>query len=99
MLEEIIKILFCLQNQEKNTFSEDCYKNAEIIRSRFSKIKRLFPDFFDSRDDILLDPESINYIIHALKDFFKTKKSKSDIISDCYEVFIGNHIRGQAGAA
>jgi len=97
LLDEIIKILFSLRDINFNFFYEDSYQNAKIIRSKFAETKESFPDFFDKNDEIMLDPESLNYTIKIFEEISYLNQEKIDIVNDCYEIFIGNHIRGQEG--
>ncbi len=95
LLEEILKVLFCLYDAEKVSTGSAVDK-AKLIRNRFSQIKGVYPEFYEVTEEILLDPQSLEYVIAGLQKLLKYRAT-TDIVGDCYEVFIGNSVRGQEG--
>jgi len=99
LLEEILKIFFCVRLfPERYLGQQDFLTQAKVVRDDFTKIKKNNPDLYEKRDEILLDPRSINYTIEAIKALeLSNAKRKIDVVSSLYQAFIGNHIRGQEG--
>jgi type I restriction enzyme M protein len=97
LLEEVLKILFCVKDLSVMNLSKDSYKNAQVIRKRFAEIKDNLKEFYSVDEELLLDPESISYVTEGLVKIIKSNSSDIDLVGDCYEIFIGNAIRGQDG--
>jgi len=107
LLRELIKIIYCKIQDERNFFHEeksllivkkgdndiDVYKNVKEI---FSQIKIRYPLLFDKNDEINLDPASIKFILLKLKNY-SLSISKTDPVGDAFEIFMGNHLKGAEG--
>lgn len=99
LLEEVIKVLFCLKSSflQSNSLTGDEVENAMLLRKAFKQITLDYPEFYDKSDEILLDPQSLSYVAEGLKTAIDYKDKNFDIVGDCYELFIGNSIKGQEG--
>lgn len=97
LLEEILKILFCIKFNKNIEISDDSYKNAKVFRNIFSNVKESSKDFFNDEDELLLDPKSLDYVIKELIKIESNNKQNIDLVAKCYEIFIGNVIKGQDG--
>jgi type I restriction enzyme M protein len=97
LLEEVIKIYFCIRFgniQKKYSDSVDLSKD---IRNQFKEIKKMFPELYSVDEEILIDPYSVNFVYEALNKLEKTTKRKVDILSHLYEIFVGEDIKGKEG--
>lgn len=101
LLEEVTKCLFC-RSLAINTDSisaltiPEALELARAYRSLFAEIKTKFPDIFDNRDEILLDPDSIKYVNDNLA-FINIFDSERDPIGDAYEAFASSELRAKEG--
>ncbi|AIC96506.1 N-6 DNA methylase [Shouchella lehensis] len=99
LLNELIKLVFCnryLTKKEDNDILIDPLDLAKVYREIFDKIKIQFPQIFESNEQLLLDPVSIEYVHNELNklELFNLER---DPIGDAYEIFIGENIKGQSG--
>ncbi|MFW6016419.1 MAG: N-6 DNA methylase [bacterium] len=97
LLNEVIKFMFCefrTRNSDiENYESEELFK---LYKTTFNTIKTDFPQIFESKEDLLLDPASMKYLHDQLQnvDIFNIQR---DPIGDVYEMFIGENIKGKSG--
>jgi type I restriction enzyme M protein len=98
LLNELIKMIFCNRKTIKKNgdFPSDSLELANYYRSNFDDIKNEFPEIFSQKEQILLDPVSIEFVHIELEkiDLFNLER---DPIGDAYEIFIGENIKGQSG--
>lgn len=97
LLEEVLKIYFCLNSSKNHQPGEDIFEYAKTVRGEFSKIKKIFTDLYRSDEELLLDPHSIHYVANGLKQLKQFENKNTDTIALLYQAFIGNQIRGQEG--
>ncbi len=101
LLNEVIKCLFCklyaekTENRHSFLFSEDIIENAKHVRTIFSKVRTEYKEIFEKDSEILLDPESIHFVMSECA--FNLLNNDSDPIGDAFEVFMGNDSRGSIG--
>jgi type I restriction enzyme M protein len=97
LLHEIVKCLFCkalgMFGETENSTPESV---AKYYRESFAKVKRQCPSAFGSDEEILLDPESINYVDRVIRniDFLD---AASDPLGDLYQTFTGTVVQGSEG--
>jgi type I restriction enzyme M protein len=100
LLDETLKCLFCKLFIEKEAVQID-FKNidpfelAKQIRLFFSHVRKLYFEIFQDDTEILLDPESIKYVMNQLN--FSLLNSDSDPVGDAFEIFIGSQSKGNSG--
>jgi len=97
LLEEVLKILFCIVKFPDIQFSDDEMQTAKTIRLKFSEVRTDLSKIYTKDEEILLDPKSIQFVIKGLSKILNNSGSQIDIVSSLYQAFIGNHIRGQEG--
>jgi type I restriction enzyme M protein len=73
---------------------------ASTVRERildlFARVKTRFSDVFDPSDSIVLDDESIAYVVGELQTYSVTD-ARRDVVGDAFEVFMGPALRGEEG--
>jgi len=97
ILEEVIKVYFCIKHGSEIKSSLDDVEIAKEVRSRFKSIRERFSSFYSADEEILLDPSSIRYVVVSLNRIEKGSKRKIDLVSHLYEAFIGEDIKGKDG--
>ena len=97
LLEEVLKILFCMVKFSDIKPTNDEVETAKTIRSKFSKIRTDLAGIYTKDEEILLNPTSIHFVFRGLYKILNNPKSKIDVVASLYQAFIGNHIRGQEG--
>nr|MDD5710749.1 N-6 DNA methylase [Candidatus Colwellbacteria bacterium] len=97
LLEEVLKVLFCLINFPQTKLPEEEFETAKEIRAEFSRLKSKLNGFYGSDEEILLDPKSIQYVAEGLRKILNNMKREIDIVANLYQAFIGGSIRGQEG--
>jgi len=100
LLDEVLKCLFCklyaeMGRAELQTEESDSVKLAKQVRSVFGLVRRDFSDIYPSDAEILLDPDSIAFVLRECG--FSLLDASSDPIGDAFEVFAGSESRGRAG--
>lgn len=100
LLDELLKCLFCnlyveLGRVEQISPEAEPFELATHVRSVFGRVRKDFPDLYASDTEILLDPNSIAYVIRECG--FSLLDSTSDPIGDAFEVFVGSESRGRSG--
>jgi type I restriction enzyme M protein len=96
LLHELVKMIFC------NKVIKDKKKQSELMdlsadyRATFDEVKNKFPEIFDEKEQLLLDPVSMEYVHNQLLriDVYNIER---DPIGDAYEIFMGENIKGQSG--
>ena len=102
-----MSLLFCKIYDELNMAPDDLTnfrtsvdeppkKLLSRIEALFLQVKQQYSDVFKRSESIILDPESLRYVVGELQNFEITKASR-DAIGDAFEVFIGPAVRGEEG--
>lgn len=100
LAQQLINLIFCKLYDEKNTAPNDIIKfraglneKPEEVESRilgiFQEVKTNLPEVIDMDDRILLDTNSIIYVVGELQNY-SLMNSERDIIADAFETFIGH---------
>lgn len=101
LLDEVLKCLFCRLYLETGRVTlpaepfTDTSSTAQFYRSIFAKVRADFPEIYDSKMELLLDPKSLLHVIESLD--FALLDAKSDPVGDAFEVFAGSESRARAG--
>ena len=97
LLDEVVKCFFCKKLISQKKVESN---NEEIIaknyRETFQRVKKKYSSSFDHDEEILLDPGSI-YFIDGILEQIITENRGGDPISDLYQTFVGNEMRGSEG--
>nr|WP_254282151.1 N-6 DNA methylase [Haloarcula salina] len=101
---EMIRLLFCKLHDEKTNevcqfvarVDENSDDVAERIKKLFEEVKESYPDAFNSDERLVLDSDSIEYVVGELQRIGLTKTDR-DAVGDAFEVFIGPSLRGDKG--
>lgn len=99
LAQQLINLVFCKIYDERFTRPEDIVsfrawigESHDIIRDRifelFEKVKSKYNVVIDVSDLIILDPDSIVYIVWELQNY-SLIESERDVIADAFETFIG----------
>lgn len=107
LAQQLINLIFCKIYDEKFTEPNDMVtfraginESSKDVKKRilnlFEKVKRKYKDVLDDNDTIILDDESIVYIIGELQNYCLIEAER-DVISDAFEVFIGHALKGSQG--
>ncbi|MDE0145679.1 MAG: N-6 DNA methylase [Nitrospira sp.] len=108
LAQQIINLLFCKIYDEINTGANDIVtfrsgidEPPRDVRKRIlalfdEKVKGDFNDVFDKTDAIIIDPESLVYVVGELENYCITEAPR-DAVGDAFEVFIGPALRGGEG--
>ena len=101
LLDEILKCLFCKLYLETSDVKDDVDKAygtlslSQLYRGVFSQVRGDFPDIYKENEEMILDPESLEYVMSSLD--FTLLDAKSDPIGDAFEVFAGSESRARSG--
>lgn len=101
LLDEVLKCLFCRLYLETQRImapaepSTDAFSAAEFYRGVFAKVRADFPEIYDPKTELLLDPKSLLHVIESLD--FALLDARSDPVGDAFEVFAGSESRARAG--
>ena len=106
-VQQLINLIFCKLYDERLTHPEDSIKfrigvdespkEVEIrILELFQKVKQNQKDIFEVDDKIILDTNSIAYVIGELQND-SLIDSERDVIADAFETFIGHILKGSQG--
>lgn len=98
LAQQLINLVFCKIYDERFTRLEDIVtfragisESHEIIRERifdlFEKVKSKYSVVIDVSDSIILDADSIAYIVGELQNY-SLIESERDVIADAFETFI-----------
>jgi type I restriction enzyme M protein len=107
LAQQIINILFCKVFDETSKGEDELMEfragigePASAVRERildlFARVKTRFSDVFDPSDAIVLDDESIAYVVGELQPYSVTD-ARRDVVGDAFEVFMGPALRGEEG--
>lgn len=105
--ENFIKILFCKIYDERFKKDNDLlsfyFQNgdtedqvAKRISNLFETVKKQYSKVFEKNEKIDLSNKTIAYIVTRLN-FISLMKSSRDAISNAFEVFVGNALKGEQG--
>lgn len=97
LLDEVVKCLFSLALSDHSVGVKNTPESlASAYQAAFARVKQQCPSAFDSTDRILLDRDSIYFIHEALSDI-DFMDPKTDPLSDLYQTFAGNEVKGNEG--
>lgn len=107
LVQQLINIIFCKIYDERFTepddivsfragIDEEADKVKERILDLFDKVKRKYKEIIDKSDEILLDENSIVYIVGELQNYCLIDAER-DTIADAFETFIGHALKGGQG--
>ena len=107
MAQQLINLIFCKIYDEKYTkptdmvnFRSGVGEPVDEVKSRILKIfegvKERYPDVIESDDNIILDSNSIAYVVGQLQRYCLLEASR-DAVGDAFEVFIGHALKGAQG--
>lgn len=105
--QQIINLIFCKIYDERFTRPEDTVKFRagideksgdvrERIKKLFEHVKTQYNDVIDNDDEILLDNNTLTYVVGELQIYCITE-SERDAIADAFETFIGPSLKGGQG--
>lgn len=105
--QQIINLIFCKIYDERFTKPDDTVsfragveENPDEIQKRikelFEHVKTQYSDVIDRDDEILLDSNTLTYVVGELQIFCITE-SERDAIADAFETFIGPSLKGGQG--
>lgn len=105
--QQLINLIFCKIYDERFTrkdedvsFRVGVEEAGKIVKDRiieiFEKVKTKYSEVIEVADSIILDAESIKYVVGELQNFCLIE-SERDIIADAFETFIGYSLKGAQG--
>jgi len=105
--QELINLIFCkiyderfTEPNEMITFRAGVDEEAKEIKERilelFEKVKRKYKEVLDESDTIMLDANSIAYVVGELQNYCLVEAER-DIIADAFQTFIGHALKGGQG--
>lgn len=105
--QELINLIFCkiyderfTEPNEIITFRAGVDEEAKEIKERilelFEKVKRKYKEVLDESDTIMLDANSIAYVVGELQNYCLIEAER-DIIADAFQTFIGHALKGGQG--
>jgi type I restriction enzyme M protein len=107
---ELLKVIFCKTLDEQNvgkaldfytTSAERSNPDGQLtVKKRISKIfervKKQFPQIFESNDEIKLNPRSLAWIVSELQPY-SLLDTHVDVKGKAYEELVGANLRGDRG--
>ena len=107
LAQQLINLIFCKIYDEKYTkptdmvnFRSGVGEPVDDVKRRILKIfegvKERYPDVIESDDNIILDSNSIAYVVGQLQRYCLLEASR-DAVGDAFEVFIGHALKGAQG--
>ena len=107
LAHELINLILCKLYDEKYTGRDDAIRfragTDEDPRDVYDRVSCIFrdtkseyDDVFGDSDSIMLDPESVAYVVGKLQRF-SLLEAERDVVADAFEVFIGPSMRGDKG--
>ena len=107
LAQQLINIIFCKIYDEKFTKQNDIVsfragvnEKPKDIKTRilniFKKVKDSYHEVLDKTDEIILDENSIAYVVGELQNYCLIEAER-DIIADAFETFIGHALKGGQG--
>jgi len=105
--QQIINLIFCKIYDERFTRPEDTVRfragvdeSPASVRKRiqelFEQVKVQYSDVISKDDEILLDDNSLTYVVGELQ-IYCLIESERDAIADAFETFIGPSLKGGQG--
>ncbi len=107
LAQQLINIIFCKIYDERFTEPDDIVtfraginESPEEVQKRilelFDKVKRKYKEVINKTDDIMLDANSIVYVVGELQNYCLVDAER-DTIADAFETFIGHALKGGQG--
>lgn len=96
LMHEIVKCMFCLAVFPDLPSSSDAEGIANTYREAFRRLVKLRQTVFKSNEELLLDPNSIAQVDAVLRRF-NYDSEEQDPLSELYQVFVSNEVRGREG--
>ena len=107
LAQQLINLIFCKIYDERFTkpydivsfragVEEEPHNIQQRILNLFKKVKENYKDVLDSNDKIILDKNSIAYVVGELQNYC-LMSAERDVIADAFEVFIGHALKGGQG--
>ena len=107
LAQQLINLIFCKILDERLTSLEDIVKFRVGVDEPLKEVKkRIFDLFqkvqqnqinvFDVNDKIILDTNSIVYVVGELQNY-SLIDTERDVIADAFETFIGHSLKGSQG--
>jgi len=107
IVTEMARVLFCKAYDELSKTSQESVdfqipldhsptKVKVRLQEIFEKVKRSKMGFFDPHEEILLDENSLYYVVSALQKYEITKAGR-DAMGEAFETLIGPTLRGEEG--
>lgn len=107
LAQQLINLIFCKIYDEKFTAPNDIVtfraglneKSKDIekrIIDLFKEVKENMPEVITEEDKIILDTNSIVYVVGELQNY-SLMNSERDVIADAFETFIGHALKGGQG--
>jgi len=105
--QQLINLVFCKIYDERFTKPDDVVsfrvgidEKSKIVKTRineiFAKVKTKYCEVIETSDDIVLDDNSIKYVVGELQNFCLIE-SERDVVADAFETFIGYSLKGSQG--
>jgi len=107
LAQQLINLIFCKIYDERFTEPNDMVEfragieeEAEEVKRRiaglFEKVKRKYKEVLDETDAIILDSNSVLYVVGELQNYCLIEAER-DVIADAFEAFIGRALKGGQG--
>lgn len=107
LAQQLINLIFCKIYDEKFTRQDDMVsfragigeskkEVSKRIKTIFENVKTVYKDVIDKTDEIMLDDDSIVYVVGELQNYC-LMDAQRDVIADAFEVFIGHALKGGMG--
>jgi type I restriction enzyme M protein len=107
LAQQLINLIFCKIYDERFTEPNDMVEfragiseGAKEVKDRifglFEKVKRKYKEVLDDTDSIILDDNSILYVVGELQNYCIIEAER-DAIADAFETFIGHALKGGQG--
>lgn len=107
---ELLKVIFCKITDERNfpepleffaTAKEKMSRDGQLtVKNRigkiFQKVIQTYPQLFESKDEIKLNPRSLAYIVGELQRY-SFLDTDIDVKGKAYEEIVGANLRGDRG--
>lgn len=105
--QQLINLIFCKIYDERFTKREDIVtsragvdENSSDVKSRivslFEKVKTQYNDVIEVADSILLDENSLTYVVGELQNYCLIECER-DAVAEAFEIFIGPSLKGGQG--
>ncbi|NLG90192.1 MAG: N-6 DNA methylase [Clostridiaceae bacterium] len=105
--QQLINLIFCKIYDERFTKREDIVtfragvdENPADVKSRivslFEKVKAQYNDVIEVADSILLDENSLTYVVGELQNYCLIECER-DAVAEAFEIFIGPSLKGGQG--